>query len=118
MKLINRQSIDRGLFFYGALVSIFLTLGAISNLDSSLNLTTFFLFLPVSLYFIWEIISRFNQQAHNLLNYDQPKSNRYFSIFTLPIFFSQTDPLFLTTMILFALAISISLFRYSLLILK
>lgn len=114
MKLITRANIDRGLFLYGAVISAALFLGALSNLENTANLATFIFFLPISLYFLFEIARHAYRWSHYFLNLDQPKANRYFQQFTLPTFFNQSEITFLTTLLLLALALSLSLFRLGL----
>lgn len=114
MKLITRANIDRFLFLYGAVISFALFFGALSNLEDTANLTTFVLFLPVSLYFLGETARVAYRYGHHFLNWGQPKTNRYFQNFTLPTFLDQSEVTFLITLLLLALALSLSLFRLSL----
>lgn len=114
MKLITRANIDRGLFLYGAVISFALFFGAFANLEDTANLTTFVLFLPVSLYFLGQTARLAYRYSHHFLNLDQPKANRYFQNFALPTFLDQSEITFLATLLLLALALSLSLFRLSL----
>lgn len=114
MKLLTKRNLDHALFTYGLVISAALFFGALQNLDSSANLISFIFFLPVSLYFLVEFLRYTYRGCHRFLNLDQPKNNRYFQSFTLPTFFDQGELTFLLTLFLFALAISLALFKSSL----
>lgn len=117
MKSTKRQIIDRGLFIYGGLVAIVLTVIAILNLKKTNSLTTLLLFLPVSIYFIFRFFVSMVESLEHFMNRDQ-KRLPYFGNFSLGAFFRQNDTLFLFTQLLFSTAVALILFRISLALLR
>lgn len=117
MKSTKRQIIDRGLFLYGGLVAIVLTIIAILNLKNTTSLLTLLLFLPVSIYFVFRIITFSLASLENFLNRDQ-KRFPYFGAFSFSTFFKQHETLFVFTQLLMSVAIALILFRISLDLLK
>jgi len=113
MKSTSRQSIDRSLFAYGGLVSIIITVVSFTNIHTTPGLISFILFLPLSLYFLSLAFIYLDHLLLNFLNLNQPKYS-YFGKFSFMNFFSQSETIFLVTILLFAIALSILLFKISL----
>ena len=113
-----RNIVDRVLFLYGCLITVSLISSAIANPNGLTNLISFVLFLPIALYFFSEVYQSINHHSHAFINYGQPEKHRYFARFSLKTFFDQADYAFLITLILLAIAICITLIRYSLKILE
>ncbi len=116
MKSGNPQSIERGLFACGGLISFIITYISVTKIHSTTGLITFILFLPISIYFLSLILLSFHHSLVLFLNQNQPRY-QYFGPFSFQNFFSQAEISFLITIFLFAIALSILLFKISLLIL-
>ncbi len=116
MKSTSPQSIERGLFVCGGLISFIITYISLTKIHSTPGLITFILFLPISLYFLALTALSLHHSLIQFLNQNQPRY-QYFGPFSFQNFFSQAEIGFLITIFLFAIALSILLFKISLLIL-
>lgn len=117
MAATKKQVLDQNLFFLGGLVTLILTISAILNLSSSNNLLTLALFLPIPAYFLYLSFLKLRNFLRQVFNIDQVP-NRFFGHFSAKEFISQSDWDFLVTMLLFALALFLVLYKISLLILQ
>lgn len=117
MKHSKRQLIDNSLFLYGGLVAFALTGIAFSNLNSTTSVITLILFLPVSVYFLVRLFISLSRLINKSLSTNQER-HPYFGEFSITTFLNQTETTFLINLTLLALAISLVLFRISLLIIK
>ena len=117
MAATKKQVLDQNLFFLGGLITLVLTISAILNLSSSNNLLTLALFLPVPLYFLYLTFLKLRNFLRLVFNIDQSPSP-FFGHFSIKEFVSQSDWDFLITIVLFALAVALVLYKISLLILQ
>lgn len=117
MKQSKRQIIDNSLFLYGGLVAFALTGIAFSNLNSTTSVITLVLFLPVSVYFLVRLFIHLSRMINKGLSTNQDR-HPYFGEFSITTFLGQSESTFLINLTLLTLAISLVLFRISLLILK
>lgn len=113
----NKQIFDQNLFFLGGLITLVLTISAILNLTNSNNLLTLALFLPVPAYFLYLSYIKLKIFLGKAFNIDQVET-RFFGRFSIKEFISQSDWDFLVSIILFALAISLILYKISFQILQ
>lgn len=97
------------IFFYGAVFALVLTGIGLANGFSGRNILTTILFLPVTLFFLYEMVSKFSRSYR--VTYKLVNQSNYFS---LSHFFAQSDPLFTINAILLTLALSTILIRQSL----
>lgn len=117
MRKTRLQIIDGSLFLYGAIVTCFLTITAVFNLNSRYSLILFLLVLPVSIYFLTQIYFSAKQLLQNLLNLDRQKNPHYGS-FSLTTFINQSETTFLINLFLLCFAIALILFRISIQIIQ
>lgn len=97
------------IFFYGAVFALILTGIGLSNGLTGRNILTTILFLPVTLFFLYEMVRKFSRTYRHM--YRSEKQSTYFS---LADFLNQNDLLFSLNAILLTLALSIILIRQSL----
>ena len=97
----RRTNLARKLIFiYGAIFALILTIAGLTKGFNKANLITTLVFLPVSLYFIAQIIKKISYRF-----------NSKTKPFNLKSFFTQNDPTLFVSLGLFILIIILTIFR-------
>ncbi len=108
----KNNNLDNHLFIIGGLVTLVLTLSALLNLNDQNTQITLLLFLPIPLYFLFLFLKKILNLIHVFLNLYQ-KPSLFFGEFSLKEFFQQTDSLFLVTIVLLSLLVSVVMYQIS-----
>ena len=117
MRKSQLQIIDSSLFLYGALLTFFLVITALINLNRPGNIFILIIFFPIAIYFSIKIFTIIKNISYGLFN-QETQPNPYFGNFSLNAFINQTEPSFLINLVLLFFATALILLRISMANLK